>query len=140
MKDESCMILLKQINDGLEKFSNNIVKEEGLTFTQINVMNLLAKSKRGEMTMKEIEKELHVAQPTVVGIVKRLSQKDIVNTFADETNKKIRHVKLTDKGAKLAGYAEEQLEKVEDELLKDLEKKEVKKFIKLLTTIRKSLD
>ncbi|MBR2551779.1 MAG: MarR family transcriptional regulator, partial [Erysipelotrichaceae bacterium] len=110
------------------------------TFTQINVMNLLAKSKRGEMTMKEIEKELHVAQPTVVGIVKRLSQKDIVNTFADETNKKIRHVELTDKGAKLAGYAEEQLEKVEDELLKDLEKKEVKKFIKLLTTIRKSLD
>ena len=75
MKDESCMILLKQINDGLEKFSNNIVKEEGLTFTQINVMNLLAKSKRGEMTMKEIEKKLHVAQPTVVGIVKRLSQK-----------------------------------------------------------------
>ena len=49
-------------------------------------------------------------------------------------------MELTDKGAKLAGYAEEQLEMVEDELLKDLEKKEVKKFIKLLTTIRKSLD
>ena len=140
MKDDSCMSLLKQINDGLEKYCNNTVKAEGLTFTQINVLNLIAKSKRKEMTMKEIEKELHVAQPTVVGIVKRLGQKELVNTFGDEANKKVRHVALTAKGESLSKYAEEQLERVEDELLKDLDKKEIKKFTKILTTIRKSLD
>ena len=140
MREENCMGLLKQINDALEKYSNNTVKDKDLTFTQINVLNLIAESERGEMTMKEIEKELHVAQPTVVGIVKRLGQKGLVNTFGDEANKKVRHVALTDEGEKLCGYAEKQLEKVEDRLLKGLKKKDRKEFVKMLRAIRESLD
>ena len=140
MRDESCAVLLKQINDAIEKISNNTLKDKDLTLTQINVLNLLSESPRGEMTLKEIEKELHVAQPTVVGIIKRLVQKNLVNTFGDEFNKKIRHVALTSEGEDLVGYANKQLKKTEKELVKDLSKKETKQFYKLLSKIRESLD
>ncbi len=77
----TCVALIKQIHDGLEKQANNSLRSQDLTMSQVGVLIELRFSLEKQMTLKELERRLHVAQPTAAGIVARLEQKGFVEGF-----------------------------------------------------------
>ena len=139
-KDYSCGTLLKQIHDIMEKNANNILREQELTISQSGVLVLLDEKEGKTASFKELEKDFGVSQPTMVGILNRLVQKDFVEVLTDSEDKRIRKAHLTQKGADKCKEGYKHMNSAEEQLLKGLTDDEKKQFNRLLLKVRKSFD
>lgn len=139
-KNYSCGTLLKQIHDIMEKNANNILREQELTISQSGVLVLLDEKEGKTASFKELEKDFGVSQPTMVGILNRLVQKDLVEVLTDSEDKRIRKAHLTQKGADKCKEGYKHMNSAEEQLLKSLTNNEKKEFNRLLLKVRKSFD
>lgn len=139
-KNYSCGTLLKQIHDIMEKNANNVLREQELTISQSGVLVLLDEKEGKTASFKELEKEFGVSQPTMVGILNRLVQKDFVEVLTDSEDKRIRKAHLTQKGADKCKEGYKHMNSAEEQLLRSLTDDEKKEFNRLLLKVRKSFD
>lgn len=139
-KNYSCGTLLKQIHDIMEKNANNVLREQNLTISQSGVLVLLDEKEGKTASFKELEKDFGVSQPTMVGILNRLVQKDLVEVLTDSEDKRIRKAHLTQKGADKCKEGYKHMNSAEEQLLKSLTNNEKKEFNRLLLKVRKSFD
>ena len=139
-KNYSCGTLLKQIHDIMEKNANNVLREQELTISQSEVLVLLDEKEGKTASFKELEKDFGVSQPTMVGILNRLVQKDFVEILTDSEDKRIRKAHLTQKGADKCKEGYKHMNSAEEQLLKSLTGDEKKEFNRLLLKVRKSFD
>lgn len=139
-KSSDCGFLIKQILDCMEKYANNDLRESNLTLMQNRVIMSLHMSSNNTKTLKELEKEFNVSQPTMVGIIHRLSEKGYVKTFRDANDKRIKHVQLTGSGIDCSNDAHMHVEKMEAKLLSNLSEEEQTQLkqllLKVLNTIK----
>ncbi len=139
-KNYSCGTLLKQIHDIMEKNANNILREQELTISQSGVLVLLDEKEGKTASFKDLEKDFGVSQPTMVGILNRLVQKDFVEILTDSEDKRIKKAHLTQKGVAKCKEGYKHMNSAEVQLLKSLTDDEKVEFNRLLLKIRKSFD
>ena len=139
-RNYSCGTLLKQIHDIMEKNANNVLREQELTISQSGVLVLLDEKEGKTASFKELEKDYGVSQPTMVGILNRLVQKDLVEVLTDSEDKRIRKAHLTQKGADKCKEGYKHMNSAEEQLLKSLTDNEKMEFNRLLLKVRKSFD
>lgn len=130
--------LFKQIYDALEKESNQLLRPNDLTLVQTHLLFILKDRDDGTCSLKELEKILHVAQSTTVGIVKRLEQKRLVESCGDVNDKRIKIAKITPAGLDACKHTHEGLQTVEQRLLTGLTEAEIAIFTELLQKVRKN--
>ena len=135
----SCGMLLKQINDELEKRANNALRSQDLTIAQLGALMVLNQSPGRQMPLKELERKLHVAQSTAAGIITRLEQKKIVESFGDAADRRIKMVRITQQGVQCCLSAEQNMNQEETLLLSGLTNTEKLIFISLLQKVRNTL-
>ncbi|MFI3230960.1 MAG: MarR family transcriptional regulator [bacterium] len=111
---------LKRINDYVERYGNNTLKEHDLTLAQCHVLGHLLNSEKQECTLKELEKSMNVAQSTSAGVVMRLEKKGFVITYTDPNDKRVKKVKLSDNAEELLEVIRISMGSVEDRVLKSL--------------------
>ena len=87
--DNTCGMLIRQIHNSLEKMSNKDLKEKGLTLVQVSALFSINDTAEKKVTFKELEKILHLAQSTTVGIISRLEQKNLVTSYIDDNDKRM---------------------------------------------------
>ena len=139
-RNYSCGTLLKQIHDIMEKNANNVLRKQELTISQFGVLVLMDEKEGKTASFKELEKDYGVSQPTMVGILNRLVQKDFVEILSDSEDKRIRKAHLTQKGADKCKEGYKHMNSAEEQLLKGLTDDEKKQFNRLLLKVRKSFD
>lgn len=137
--DSSCSVLLKQIHDVQEKNINNTLRNLDLTFSQINVLRALVHSADKQMSLKELEKILHVAQSTTARIVAKMESKGLIDSFGDASDKRIKYIRLTQYGEQYSSNAKQKLEEEETHLLSSLTETEKMVFVSLLQKITSNL-
>ena len=137
--DSSCSVLLKQIHDVQEKNINNTLRNLDLTFSQINVLLALVHTADKQMSLKELEKILHVAQSTTARIVAKMESKGLIDSFGDASDKRIKYIRLTQYGEQYSSNAKQKLEEEETHLLSSLTETEKMVFISLLQKITSNL-
>lgn len=71
-KSVVCSALIKQIHDHMEKHANNSLRSQDLTISQVGALVELYSAPEKQLSLKELEKLLHVAQSTSAGIISRL--------------------------------------------------------------------
>ena len=135
----SCSILLKQLHDVQEKNINNTLRNLDLTFSQINVLRALVHSADKQMSLKELEKILHVAQSTTARIVTKMESKGLIDSFSDVSDKRIKYIRLTQYGEQYSSNAKQKLEEEETRLLSSLTETEKMVFVSLLQKITNNL-
>lgn len=136
MKSEnSCGLLLRQINNSLEKRANNDLRARDLTLAQVSALLSIQKTKEKQVTFKELEKILHLAQSTTAGIISRLEQKKLVEIHGDVSDKRIKYVCITPLGEQCCEEAEDSMEKTEEILLSPLTDEERSLFYNLLQKV-----
>lgn len=131
--------LLKEINDSLLKMANNDLRASGLTLMQVALLINLNKRHNREMTMKEIERQFSISQPTVVGIVSRMEEKGIVESYLDSADRRVKIVHITEKGESLVMDAEECVDCAERRLVEGLSDKDIETLLSLLEQMRENL-
>jgi DNA-binding MarR family transcriptional regulator len=139
MESKDCGILLKQINDHIAQQANHGLKENGLTLSQLRYLEYLAGKKEGPVPFKEIEHHFQVSQPTVAGILARLSKKGLIVT-ALVPGSKAKTAALTEKGKKELKKAVSYRNGTEEQLLAPLSPAERNTFRTLLDKIARHMD
>ena len=136
---ETCAALLKQINDSLERQANNLLREDDLTIMQVAVLIELDQTDKKTLSLKELEHRFGVAQPTMLGIVRRLTQKKLVETLGSPEDRRIKLVHLTGQGLLKCSAGYDHMESAEGSLMKALDEAEAAEFRRLLIKIKDSL-
>ena len=130
-----CGAQIKQIHDELEKKGNALLRRQGLTLSQMHVLMELEAAQNHQLPLKEIEKLLHVAQPTAVGIVARLEQKGFVECFTDEKDRRVKNISITVSGMDCCQKAASDVIEMEAKLLGELTEQEKILFRDLLEKV-----
>lgn len=142
MKDrafESYSTMLKRIHEELEKRTNNALKPFDLTKAQMDVLLLLREAENGTLSLKQVEKASHVAQSTVSGIVARLEKKSLVQRLNEMGDRRVKKVRITEKGRKCCMDALRSMRDTERELLSILTKEEQAMFESLLGKVNSGI-
>lgn len=137
--DTSCGMYIKQINSALEKNANNTLRKQDLTFAQVSALLAIRDFPEQKISLKELEKILHVAQSTTAGIINRLEQKGLVTGFGDSSDKRIKLVQMTTLGEAYCREAEQNMKEAEESLLSGLTETERSIFNSLLQKVRDTL-
>lgn len=135
----TCVALIKQIHDGLEKQANNSLRSQDLTMSQVGVLIELRFSPEKQMALKELERRLHVAQSTAAGIVARLEQKGFVEGFGDANDRRIKMLRITPAGEACCQLADQHMAASEEILLSGLTEAERTTLVALLERVAGNL-
>ena len=135
LKRNSCATLIKQIHNELEKNTNNMLRPQELTTAQADALMILSQSPEKQMSLKELERTLHVAQSTAAGIVNRLEQRGYIGGFGDEADKRVKLLRITEKGESCCYSAGKNVAKAEEQLLEKLTETEREIFHSLLQKV-----
>ena len=138
-KLDLCGALIKKIHDEIEKKANALLRQQDLTLSQMNVLMELEAVSDHQLTLKELEGLLHVAQSTAAGIVVRLEQKGFVESVADENDRRVKKVAITPAGLECCKNAAADVKDMEAQLLSGLTETERKQFRDLLEKVFKCL-
>ncbi len=92
--------LIKHISETMEKKCNESLKKNNITISQDRVLGYLNFYKDRIVTQKELEDYMRVSHPTVVGILKRLESKGLIETNIITEGRIQKIVKLTSKEKK----------------------------------------
>lgn len=130
---------IKQINDKMLANADASLKQHGLTFSQVQVLDFLF-FRGGQTTQREIEKHLGVSHPAVVGVVNRMVQAGFLHCFADEMDKRHKIVCVTEKAKAVEAEIGENRREFEKKMIAGMSEKETKEFYRLLMQVYHNLD
>ena len=136
-KHDLCGALIKKIHDEIEKQANSLLRQQDLTLSQMNVLMELDAIPGHQLTLKELEGLLHVAQSTAAGIVMRLEQKGFVESFTDKNDRRVKKVAITPSGMECCKNAASDVRRMETQLLSGLTEAEREQFRELLEKVFK---
>ena len=130
---------LKLITDKLKVRADADLKRHKLTLSQSRVMAFLNK-KGGEATQKEIEDNMQVSHPTVVGIVSRMEQNGFLETWFDPADRRNKMVRLTEKAHQLGRILEQVTKEHERILLRSFSPVEEEELKHMLDRILRNIE
>lgn len=140
MKHSTCGSLIKMIHDNFERKANNALRPQGLTAAQGSALLHVFNESDGQMTLKELERRMHVAQSTAAGIVVRLEQKGLIECFGDPSDRRIKCVRITESGKNCCRIGSAHVSEVEDRLFSCLSEDEQRELLRLLDKVCSSIE
>lgn len=134
-----CGKLIKQIHDEMRKNINNAMRAQNMTMAQWDALLELDLAPEKQLSFKELEQRLHIAQSTTVGIISRLEQKGLVEGFGDLNDRRVKLARITPAGMARITEAEQGRAEAEARLLAGLTDTERDIFLALLKKVRDTL-
>lgn len=128
-------MLIRQINNALEKRVNNQLKEKDITLSQMSALIEILNTPAKKLTFKELEKCLSLAQSTTAGLIFRLERKKLVFVSGDADDKRIKYVEITSLGEKFCYEARQEMERTEKKLLESLSAMEKENLLSMLEEV-----
>jgi MarR family transcriptional repressor of mepA len=100
-KEDDIPFLIHRISSSFRQLFNSELLKYDLTVSQMHVLGYFHWNNRDIATQKEIEDYLEVSHPTIVGILKRMESKGLIETKIITDGRLSKNVKVTDKARKL---------------------------------------
>lgn len=109
-QEQKSILLMRRFHLILEKNINRLLTENNLTLAQSHVLMLLYFHFGGSCEYKKIEKHLEIAQSTTVSLINKLEEKGFVETFVDEKDKRVKRIRITEKGENVCKWSNSKAE------------------------------
>lgn len=134
MEIKNCInYLLSVSQNGVFKYFSEELKNLDITPAQCGVLGSLFK--HGNLTPKEIGKELFLEPSSISGVLERMQKSGLIERSIDPNNRRNIIVTPTEKGISLKPELEKIIDKMNNYFLKDFDEKEQELLKKLLTSI-----
>lgn len=110
--------LYRLLHHAMQQGVDQALREMGvdLTSAQLDALICVAHGCGGPVNQRDIEEELHLSNPTVTGILKRMERKGFITRVVGSKDRRYREVRLTEKcvqlGERLHPSAEVMLERM----------------------------
>lgn len=133
--------LLKQTHILHSQRINEELKQYDLTMAQLNVLIQVAKAneKNVLINQRDIEKELHLTNPTVTGLMKRLEMKGLIKRVENDKDKRIKNLYITPKTQCLNQKFKQVFDESDSIALKGFDDEEKKRLESYLLRIMENL-
>lgn len=131
--------LIKMMSEAIEKKTNMLLKEYGVTSGQIHILVVLSTMENNECTLKNLEKIFSFSQAAIAATASRLEAKGFVEGYVKEDDKRIKYVRLTMKGEQVVEVAKSKLLNMQKEFFSDFSEEEKKQFMYYLQKMHKKL-
>ena len=135
MHGRDCGALIRHIHCAMQKNANNELRAEDLTFAQVHLLFTLKSLAGKDCPMKELERKMGVAQSTTAGLVKRCGEKGLIDCFEDPSDRRVKLVRITEKGLLVCEDTEFKIRRSEERLVKNLSQDERDVLINLLQKV-----
>ncbi len=139
MSSKDIGYLVKSIDEKLKAKADADLKQHNLTMVQGLVLVFLYGRPGGRATQKEIEEELDVSHPAVVGIVSRMEQNGHVTTWIDPQNKRNKIVQLTAQARALGDMMNLKRAEWEEAMLRGFSAESIEQLKKMLWMVNNNL-
>lgn len=120
------------INEGFRKATDCSMEELDLSMAQMGVLICLDHMRNRKVSQKMLCDALHVKHPTMVGILRRMEERSLVEQKVDESNRRARVVTLTSVSEELLKSHKERLMERDRHFLDGFTEEEKCKFECLL--------
>ncbi len=130
--------LIKRISIQLRALADYDMKAYDLTWSQVHVLHQLSKHD-GTMTQKELEKELGIAHPTMVGLIKRLESKGFIEADTSESDHRMKIITVTDKAYAQRQFMQEKMKEKEQIMTRGITAEEEKVLRSCLQIVHQNL-
>ncbi len=87
----------KRIDVMMVKQVNAALKEYGMTFSQMKVLVYILGHEGERINLRDIEERFELTHPTVVGILKRMEQKGLIESIQNPSDRRSRNIVPTQK-------------------------------------------
>lgn len=128
----TCIYRVKQLHDEMERHMNNELRSSNLTMAQMGALMSIHFRKNDCCSLKELEQQMHLAQSTTAGIVKRLEEKELIHCETDEKDRRNKLVRISDEGIRLCEKASQGMNETISQAFGKLSKEELETFVFLL--------
>lgn len=107
---------------------NCLLKEAGLTFSQLEVLRYISACNQEGKTIKQrdIEHFFHISNPTVSVMLDRLEAKKFIRRVKGDKDKRVRYVEVTEEAGELFNDIFKVMKEEEKQLTNGLSEEEVK--------------
>ena len=139
MKDTDIGHMLKQLESKLHTRANATFSKSELTYSQVRVLKIIWKH-GGQVTQKEIEKELKVSHPPIVGIVRRLEKSGYVNCHVDPDDRRNKLVCGTERALKHRKWHDARIRETEKQLTEGFSSQELQTLREMLKRLYKNIE
>ncbi|MDO4383997.1 MAG: MarR family transcriptional regulator [Eubacteriales bacterium] len=141
MLDDRAQIgmLIKQISFQLRTLADQDLKASDLTWSQAHLLRHLVRN-GGSMSQKEIEKEMEITHPTVVGLVKRLEAKGFVESSTSKEDHRVKIVCVTNKSLQHETFMHERFHEKERMMTQGMSDEEIQRLVEFLHVIHNNLE
>lgn len=131
---EDIGLKIKRINELIYRHSNERLVGWDMTMTQCRILSILSAQPGGKATQRCLEQELCVSHPTVVGVIRRLNTKGLVE-IGDQKGNLSKEITLTESGLQTIDSVESWMHKMEDILLNGLSAQERDDLLRMLDIV-----
>ncbi|HWQ72157.1 MAG TPA: MarR family transcriptional regulator [Desulfitobacteriaceae bacterium] len=138
-RDHQIIRMVWQLGNALVKFRNQDLLEYGLTSVQAEVISFLLKNRDEHVNMQDVQNNLMLTHPTVIGIVKRLESKGLIILEKGKPDARCTYLRLTANGALFENILDHLATENAAILLRGMTDEEQKEFYRLLQIAQKNV-
>lgn len=132
-------VYVKMLSDYMEREVNRSLCSLELTFSQHKVLMLLTHRPDHTSALKAVESEFHAAQSTVAGLAARLEKKGLVVSLQDESDHRIKYIRITPEGLALCEKARQRIIAADERLVASLSPEERAQLLRLFQRMCQSI-
>jgi len=136
--EQEAILNLLRIGDQLENRLERLFREHGLTLSRFNLLRNLVLAER-PLACGEMGDRMLQVVPAITSLVDHLEEQGLVQRERSTDDRRVVHVRITDKGKRLTEETMKPLEELEQRLLSKLKPAEVQTLIGLLDKTRASI-
>ena len=93
--------LIKRAEVSLVRQMNDFARQNGLTGTQMNIIDYLSRQEKMAADQKAIENEFNIRRSTTTIVLQRMEKRQLVQRIIDPRDRRRRQVQLTDNARQL---------------------------------------
>lgn len=121
----ACSVLIREIYLTWAQDTRPFLKDlsaQGmeLDLTQANAVAALIAAENGKLSLKDLERSLHMSQSAISRMAGRLAKAGYVEIKPDESDQRVKWVCLTEKGRQCGAYMVDLVAEAEEQLLRGL--------------------
>ncbi len=129
----------KIINDRIKQRADADLQAHDMTLTQTRVLGFIMEA-GGQVAQKDIERDLQVSHPTVVGVVSRMEQKGFLTSWVDPMDRRNKLIRVTPKAIETDRQINATVQKQDEKLLRGLTPQQIEVLRACLDHIAKNLE
>ena len=127
--------MIKMIDEALIRRMNADLQEKNLTCGQLHMLLALSRTDDKTMSLKALEQQFQLAQSTIAGLAVRLEKKGLVESIADDSDRRVKRIRLTEAGSGVCSSSRARVEETERQLISGLTEEEAASFRDMLDRV-----